>query len=426
MVRLAGGLAGIAAVVAGLRLLLGVANPTIAALTLLLIVLIVAATSRLWVALVAAIAAMFSFNYFFLPPLGTWTIADPQNWVALFVFLAVCVIASNLSAAVRARAQEAQDAAIERARFLEERKAAELTRQSEELKSALLASIGHDLRTPLTAIRVAASNLQGTWLSEAERENQTGIILTEVERLTRLFQNLLSMAKIDAGPVATAVAWAVPSEILAAAREQVEQTLRHHHLDVAISSDVPLRLDPRLTATALAHVLENAAHYSPAGATIGIKLDTTEGYLVITVHDAGPGISASDLPHLFDRFYRGAAARSWRSGTGMGLAIARGLLAAEKGRIWADNDAAGGAVFTISVPVEQRVAEPSEIATPKDDDGQRQRRESHDSERQDILHRDSQTGNLLRPEVREGRERSQPFRGTPHLRQEHDDERRGD
>ncbi len=243
--------------------------------------------------------------------------------------------------------------AIERARFLEERKTAELTRQSEELKSTLLASIGHDLRTPLTAIRVATSNLRDGFLAEAERRDQADVILTEVERLTRLFQNILSMARIDAGPIETSLEWAVPSDIVAAAREQVEQAVRHHRVEVTIPSDAPVRLDPKLTATALAHVLENAAQYSPAGTTIRVGVSALDGELRVAVHDAGPGISAADLPRLFDRFYRGEAARNRSSGTGMGLSIARGLLAAEGGRIWVENDPPG-ATFTMAVPIEQR------------------------------------------------------------------------
>src|SRR5204862_2347328 len=91
--------------------------------------------------------------------------------------------------------------ALERAQFLDERKSAELARQSEELKSALLAALGHDLRTPLTAIRVAASNLQASWLPEPERRDQAELILVEAERLQRLFQDILDMARIDAGAV---------------------------------------------------------------------------------------------------------------------------------------------------------------------------------------------------------------------------------
>ena len=120
--------------------------------------------------------------------------------------------------------------AIERAQFLEERKTGELTRQSEELKTALLASVGHDLRTPLTTIRVAATNVQAASLTADERLEQSELILAEVERLTRLFQNILEMARIDAGGIPPRSRWAHPSEIVAAARDQVEHTLHDHRL----------------------------------------------------------------------------------------------------------------------------------------------------------------------------------------------------
>jgi len=491
LLHLGAGLAGVVAVTLIYQNLLDVTNAATVSTTFLMVVLLVAATSRLWVAIATSGAAVLSFNFFFLPTVSTLTIADPQNWVALAAFLAVSVIASNLSAAVRSRASEAQarrdeltrlfdlsrdilvmtdsqamsvlarsvaarfqlefvaialprsgdwdvfeagalritldkarlsdvfaratgplefDAhdrtygghgtqvveghtvrlvplrvgvkttgllaaagrpiepgsldvlagmvalALERTRFLEDRKAADLTRQSEELKTALLASLGHDLRTPLTAIRVAASNLQGAWLDEANRHEQTDLILSEVERLTRLFQNILAMAKIDAGALAPSLEWALPSDLIAAAREQVEHTLGSHPVTVDVGSDAPVRLDPRLTATALAHVLENAAQYSPSSSPIRVTCAASHGVLTISVRDSGPGIAPADLPHLFERFYRGHAAGARASGTGMGLSIARGLLAGERGRIWAENDPGGGAVFTIAVEVEQKPA----------------------------------------------------------------------
>ncbi len=112
---------------------------------------------------------------------------------------------------------------------------------------------------------------------------------------------------------------------------------RGHALDVQIDPDVPVRLDPRLTATALAHLLENAAQYAPAGSTITLSVARAGDEVLIRVRDRGPGIAPGDLPRLFERFYRGMAAASRASGTGMGLWIARGLLAAEHGRIWAEN-----------------------------------------------------------------------------------------
>lgn len=478
---------------------LHVTNATTVALTFLLVVLITAATSRLRVAVVTSIASMLCFNFFFLPPVGTWTIADPQNWVALFVFLAVSLVASRLSHVARARTEEAigrrdelarlfdlsrdvlvmtasPDAAshlaraiglrfdleyvavalpgsegwsiatagdgiveleprqltdafeaaakslefdayartyaghrsvdadgrivrlvplrvgtrpigllaasgrpmepgtldtlagvvaisIERMTFLEERKTAELTRQSEELKSALLTSLGHDLRTPLTAIRVAAGNLNAPTLPAEERAEQTGVILSEVERLTRLFNNVLEMARIDAGALAKESRWTHPSEIVAAARDQVEHTLNEHRISVRTEPDVPVQLDGRLTASALAHLLENAAQYAPRGTLIEVTTERTAMQLLIRVRDHGPGIAPGDLPHVFDRFYRGTSARTRASGTGMGLWIARGLVAAEQGRVWAENRTDGGAEFTIGIPVGASSAEKDATAS---------------------------------------------------------------
>ena len=480
------GLATLGAVIAGLRWLQPIPNPTIAALLLLLVILITATVVSVGAAVAVSVIATLAFNFFLLPPFYTFTLDDPQHWVALVVFLIVAIVASQLSDAVRARAHEAVgrrnelarlfdlsrdvlgmsdsrearsslarsvarrfdldfvavalprgtdwdvfdagthpieldprelttafasaqvslefDAyartyaghrsvtvdgrlvrlvplrvgtkpvgvlaasgrplepgtldtlagvvaiAIERAQFLEERKAAELTRQSEELKTTLLASLGHDLRTPLTAIRVAASNIKAAELSPGDRADQSELILAEAERLTRLFQNILDMARIDAGAIATDARWTHPSEIVAAARDQTAHALQGHQVDVTIEPDVPVRLDPRLTAIAVAHLLENASKYAPAGSTIEVDARVNEDGLVVQVRDHGGGIAPADLPHIFERFYRGTPTTPHAAGTGMGLWIARGLLAAEQGRIWAANCPDGGARFTIVVP----------------------------------------------------------------------------
>jgi len=321
-------------------------NTTTVALVLLLIVLVIAANFRLRVAVAASIAAMLAFNFFFLPPVGTLTIADPQNWVALAVFLAVSLVASNLSAKARERAV----LATERLQLLEDKKAAEMARRSEELKSALLASLAHDLRTPLTAIRVATTNLQASWLTEDDRKEQSEIVLTEVDRLTRLFQNILDMARIDAGAVQSSLRAVHPLEVVEAARDSVQHALRDHHVVTAVEGDRVVSVDPRLTAAALSHLLENAAQYSPPGSTIWIRATVSDTALSIEVRDSGPGIPLRDMPRLFERFYRGDHSGRHTTGTGMGLPIARGLLAAERGTVSAANADEGGAVFTITVP----------------------------------------------------------------------------
>jgi K+-sensing histidine kinase KdpD len=331
---------------------LNVTNSTTVALTFLLVVLVVATTSSLRAAVVTSMVAMLCFNYFFLPPFGTFRIADPENWVALVTFLAVSLVASNLSSVARRRAEET-------VRLMGELKEAEIARKSEELKSALLASLGHDLRTPLTAIRVAATNLQASWLTEPQRREQSDLVLSEVERLTRLFQNILDMARIDAGAVGTDLQWVHPSEIVQAARDLVLHTLADRTVETKAIGDHLVNVDPRLTASALAQLLDNAAKYSPAGSPISVTTVSGEDGLTITVQDEGQGIAPADLPHLFDRFYRGHETKPRVSGTGMGLSIARGVLAVQHGRIWAENRPEGGAQFTIQVPTAIRtVPEP--------------------------------------------------------------------
>jgi two-component system sensor histidine kinase KdpD len=206
----------------------------------------------------------------------------------------------------------------------------------------------------LTAIRVAAGNLQASWPTEAERREQAELILTEVDRLTRLFQNILEMARIDAGAVTQETRWVAPSEIVDAAKSRVEHALRGHAVDLAIESEQLVRLDPRLTAAALSHLLENAAQYAPPGSPIAVRASVAGEGLTIAVRDRGPGIPAEDLPHVFERFYRGVNTKQRRSGTGMGLAIARGVLAVARGRIVAENCDDGGARFTIVVPAEMK------------------------------------------------------------------------
>jgi two-component system, OmpR family, sensor histidine kinase KdpD len=246
--------------------------------------------------------------------------------------------------------------AIERGRFLEARTAADIARRGEELKSALLASLGHDLRTPLTAIRIAAGNLRTSPSIDADQTEQTDLIVAEVARLNRHFDNILDMARIETGVIALTAQWVHPTDIFEAARDQAQPALRRHRVDVRAETDVLIRLDARLIASALARVLENAAQYSPAGSPIVVGLDLSFSDLTITVRDHGRGIVPDELPRLFDRFFRGAESGRRAGGSGIGLSIARGLVEAVHGRIHADNCPDGGARFTIVVPAMRKDA----------------------------------------------------------------------
>ena len=226
-----------------------------------------------------------------------------------------------------------------------------------DLASALLTSFSHDLRTPVTSVRIAVTNLQDLDLSPPERQAQARLALEELDRLTRLFQDILDMARIDAAAVNPKRQWVSPADIVDAAVAHVGPVLAAHTLQIDADDRSRIEVDPRLTSTALAHVLENAARYSPDSAAITVRAWTSDDGSHFVVRDHGPGLEPSDLQHLFELFYRGEKTRH-ATGTGLGLAITRGLLAAEGGRIWCENAPGGGAQFTIVVPSQVRAADP--------------------------------------------------------------------
>jgi two-component system sensor histidine kinase KdpD len=239
--------------------------------------------------------------------------------------------------------------AIERAQFLADRDAGELVRQKADLAATLLASLSHDLKTPLTAIGVAVENLR-VELPADDRRAQATAAATELARLTRLFQDILDMARIDAAAISIDRQWVTAADIVDAAAAHVRHAIDGHALRIEADSDREVEIDPRLASVALSHLLENAAKYSPLDREIVVEARVEQDGLHVTVTDHGPGLDPGELDHLFERFYRGRAARQASSGTGMGLSITRGLLAAASGRVWAENVPGAGARLSIAIP----------------------------------------------------------------------------
>jgi two-component system sensor histidine kinase KdpD len=158
------------------------------------------------------------------------------------------------------------------------------------------------------------------------------------------------MARIDAGAIRVDLQWVAAADVVDAAQAHVSHALQGHALQVEAGDDLEVQLDPRLVSAALAHLLENAAQYSPADREIVVEAHIDGNGLRATVTDQGPGLDPGELDHLFERFYRGGAAKRASFGTGMGLSITRGLLAAAGGRVWAENVPGAGARFSILVP----------------------------------------------------------------------------
>lgn len=311
-------------------------NTTTVALLFLLVVVVVAALSRRVIAVAVSLAAFVCFNYFFLQPVGSFSISKGEDLVALVVLLAVSLIASQLAHQSRERAEAAARA---------------------DAKVALVASLSHDLKSPLTALTVSAGNLEMPGLSDEERREQLRLIQAELARLKRLFDSIIDMASVETHSMTAELEWVHPADIIEAACHQADAAL--HSRKVEITNMVEGRvvhLDPRITSAALAHVLENAAMYSPQTSPITIEAGLSGDRLVLAVRDRGPGLRGGEADRVFDRSYRGIESASNQFSSGMGLAITRGLVALQNGHVRAENHPEGGALFTISVPAASRPA----------------------------------------------------------------------
>ncbi len=486
---------GLSAALVGVALLVGMALREVLqaasiSLVFLTAVLGAAAAFGLWPSLFACLLSVLAYNFFFLPPLYTFTIADPENVVALVFFLITAVVASNLAAAVRAQAVAARMRArttddlyqfsrklaaiaslddllwaavyqvaamlkvhvvmllpdgesvavragyppedtleetdlaaarwcwqhnrpagrgsdtlpggrllflplrtgrgpvavmgiesdrpgpllspdqrrlldalgdqtavsIERITLAEDVDRARLTAETERLRSALLTSISHDLRTPLASILGAASSLESydQLLEPSAKRDLLRTIQEEAERLGRFVANLLDMTRLEAGALAPKREAADLGELVGSALARAGKVLAAHRVEVDLAPDLPLpELDVVLFEQALFNVLDNAAKYAPRGSLVTIRAwgDPVAGEVRLRVIDEGPGVPDAALPHLLEKFYRVHAADRQRPGTGLGLAIARGFIEAMGGRVEAGNRTdRSGAMFTFVLP----------------------------------------------------------------------------
>jgi two-component system sensor histidine kinase KdpD len=243
--------------------------------------------------------------------------------------------------------------AIERRRVLIETHQAKLQAETERLRSALLSSVSHDLRTPLAVITGAASSLieDRTALDEETKRDLTRSIYDEAERLNKLIGNLVFATRLEAGSVALRKEWLPIEEVVGAALTRLREQMKGRPIKTTIGRDLPLvQADGVLIEQVLLNLLENSLRYTPSGTSIEISAWRTDRTVVVKISDRGQGLPAGTEQRVFERFYRGTAA-SGTAGMGLGLTICRGIVTAHGGRIWAENEPQGGAAFYFSLPL---------------------------------------------------------------------------
>lgn len=243
--------------------------------------------------------------------------------------------------------------AIERINLSEDFDKAKRAAERDQLQSALLTSISHDLRTPLASILGAADSLNSLPdLRPRDRKDLLATIQEEAERLNRFIANLLDMTKLESGAIVPNMGLVDVGEVVGSTLRRAEGILSGHRIRVALAGDLPmLRLDPVLFEQVLFNLLDNAAKYAPAGTTIELRGRRDGATVLLQVLDEGPGVPQAERERIFDKFHRVDRSDRQRAGTGLGLAICRGFVEAMEGTIAAGDRPEGGAVFTISLPV---------------------------------------------------------------------------
>ena len=452
-------------------------NSLIAGFAYVLVVLVVAAKWGLAESFLTSVASMLCLNYFFLPPVLSLTIADPQNWVALFVFLVTAITASKLSSNARQRADEAQarrveverlyqfsrslmlidtirdlgvliaeqvkqhfgfssvvfcdgltgefsmtgapdegleqqvlrdiavggatwfvwrkestakgievivapvslggkivgsigaigpavsepalqaianmvGIAVERARQQDAASRMEAARQNERLRGILLDALAHDFTTPLTSIKGAITAVRSAYQHQAEEDDLLEVVEEESDKLTGMIDETVAMARIEPGRARIQRRQLCIMNLIRSSIDRLKSLLDGRPLDIQIHEGIPpVSADPDMIGLALRQLIGNAVKYSPPGSPITISAIQADDIVTVRIRDQGPGIPHNELESIFERFYRGSRTQDSVAGTGMGLSVARDIINAHQGRLWAENRAEGGAQFSFSLPI---------------------------------------------------------------------------
>lgn len=238
------------------------------------------------------------------------------------------------------------DLTVERDRMASQAAEAEGARQADVAKTAILHAISHDLRSPITAVRTAASALRAPRISESERDELVDSIAAESGRLSRLVEDLLDLSKIQAGAATPRTDWCDLAEVASTAAQRFEA---QRPIELRLAPDLPLvRADPGQLERVFSNLIENAIKFSAAETPVEVRGSTTAGWVTVRVVDHGPGVAREERRAIFEPFFRGSGVRS--GGSGLGLAICRGLVEANGGQIILQADTGRGTSFAVRFP----------------------------------------------------------------------------
>jgi K+-sensing histidine kinase KdpD len=299
-------------------------------------VLVVSARFGIGPGIFAAVSGIVVFDYLFVPPTLTFAVGSKKSALTLGITWTVTMVISVLTDRLRRQAERA-------------RRHAEL----ERLRNALLSSMSHDLRGPLTAIVGASTALHNHHLEPIERRALARMVLEEAQRLSGLVGNLLELTRLESGTVRAKGSLQAIDEVIGSALHRLEAKLVGRTVRTDVPEEIPLAtFDPVLIEQVLVNLMDNALRYTPEGSSIDVVVRARDPWIVVEIADRGPGVPPGDEEKVFERLHRGE--RRSDGGVGLGLTICRAIVTAHEGRIWLENRSDGGASVKFTLPADDR------------------------------------------------------------------------
>jgi K+-sensing histidine kinase KdpD len=321
------------------------------ALVYLLLVLGTTATGEQWVGFLMSFAGLLAINYLFQPPFTTLAMSKSLDGLVLTAFLTTALVARTLLGRARSEADRARVQGLEVQRLSAEVRDAELVREASRVKDMVLASVSHDIRTPLTSIRALAQNVVS---GAGDPHAQAETIVEEVDRLSQMVSAVLDLSRLRAGAFPINPEPNTAEDLLGATIGQFAGTSETERIRTRIDYSRPAltgEFDFVQSRRILVNLIDNALRYSPPDSLVTIEVTVRDSRLLFRVEDAGAGVPPSERERIFEPFYRPQGAAPDLGRTGLGLAIARRLAEAQGGSVGYESGRDGGSVFTLALPV---------------------------------------------------------------------------